>query len=243
MVRRIFGAAALVLAASAQAGLPAQPRLGPPPGAGPTAARQLPPPPVPAETPAPERIPIDLGPDAPTASPPEQIDILAPPPASEPANAAVLKECEDQREAGVVAGEIVVCRQLEVPTDQLYSGSRAAWLKAYAERTQGAGTIAPPDVAGPGIFRGAPSISGLCVLPPCPKDTALMIDLEAIEAPPAGSDADRVAKGLAPLNGDDAPLTDEARRRLEAELGLPDAGKGKAQAEVGAKSDPSPRSP
>lgn len=216
-----------VLAASAQPH--ADRRLGPPPGQPPSASR-LPPraPPV-SEVPLPERIPIDLGPDAPTAEPPQQIDILAPAPTSEAANEAVLKECEDQREAGIVAGEIVVCRELEVPTDQLYSGSREAWLKAYAERTQGAGTIAPPDTDGTGLLGGlAPmvTIRG-CFIPPCPKDPALMIDVEAIETPPAGSDADRVAKGLAPLNGDDAPLSDEARRRVEAELGLPETGEPK----------------
>ncbi len=204
---------------------PAPSRPAPWPAARPTAQRlaPAPSPPVSAATPAPERIPIDLGPDAPTGTPPEQIDILAPV-ATEAANATVLKECEDQREVGIVAGEIVVCRELSIDTAQLYSGSRAAWLKAYAERTQGAGTIAPPDVAGPGIFRGPATISGMCFIPPCPKDAALMIDVEAIEAPPEGSDAARVAQGLAPIEADDAPLSDEARRRVEAELGLPEAG-------------------
>jgi hypothetical protein len=176
----------------------------------------------PSATPAPVRVPIDLGPDAPTASPPEQIDILAPLPTSEAANEAVYKECEDQRERGVVAGEIVVCRELDVDTSQLYSGSREAWLKDYAERTQNVGTIAPPDVAGPGIFRGPPTISGLCFIPPCPKDPALIVDVEAIPPPPAGSDAERVAQGLAPLESDDTPLSDEDRSRLEADLGLPE---------------------
>lgn len=170
-----------------------------------------------------DRIPIDLGPDAQTSGPPQQIDILVDAPMTEAASDAVLKECEDQREVGIVAGEIVVCRQLEVPTDQLYSGSREAWLKAYAERTQNAGVIAPPDVAGPGIFRGPPSVSGLCFIPPCPKEEALIIDVEAIPPPPEGSDAERVAQGQAPVEGDNAPLSDEARRRVEAELGLPDA--------------------
>lgn len=185
-------------------------------------ASRLPPRSDPSATPAPVRVPIDLGPDAPTASPPEQIDILAPLPTSEAANEAVYKECEDQRERGVVAGEIVVCRELDVDTSQLYSGSREAWLKDYAERTQNVGTIAPPDVAGPGIFRGPPTISGLCFIPPCPKDPALIVDVEAIPPPPAGSDAERVAQGLAPLEDDDTPLSDEDRSRLEAELGLPE---------------------
>lgn len=173
-------------------------------------------------TPAPVRVPIDLGPDTPTASPPEQIDILAPLPTSEAATEAVYKECEDQRERGVVAGEIVVCRELAVDISQLYSGSREAWLKDYAERTQNVGTIAPPDVAGPGIFRGPPNVSGLCFIPPCPKDPALIIDVEAIPLPPEGSDAERVAQGLVPLESDDTPLSDADRSRLEAELGLPE---------------------
>ncbi len=173
-------------------------------------------------SPTPERVPIDLGPEAPASEPPQQIDILAPPPESETANAALVKECEDEREAGVVAGEIVVCRALETDTAQLYSGSREAWLKAYAERTQGAGTIAPPDVAGEGIFRGPATIGGLCFIGPCPEDPALIIDVEAIPPPPAGSDAERVAQGLVPLEGDDAPLSDEDRARVEAELGLPE---------------------
>ena len=189
----------------------------------------------PAAPPPAERIPIDLGPDAPTAEPPQQIDILATAPTSEAANEAVLKACEDQREAGVVAGEIVVCRELEVPTDQLYSGSREAWLKAYAERTQNASTLPPPDVAGPGIFRGPPTVSGLCFIPPCPKDAALIVDVEAIPPPPEGSDAERVAQGLKPVEGDDAPLSDEDRRRVEAELGLPDTRVGEPPSE--------PRSP
>lgn len=232
VVWRAMGAASLLFAASAHVPSVGQPRLGPPPGSppaptpsptpAPRTSRMPPGSPAVSQIPLPERIPIDLGPDAPTASPPDQIDILSPPPASEPANEAVLKECEDQREVGIVAGEIVVCRQLAIDTTQLYSGSRDAWVKAYARRTQGAGTIPPPDVAGPGIFRGPASISGLCIIGPCPDPPALMVDVEAIETPPEGSDADRVAKGLAPLRADDAPLSDEARRRLEAELGLPE---------------------
>lgn len=168
---------------------------------------------------APERVPIDLGPDAPDDAPPQRIDILVPSPAAEAATPAVLKECEDQREAGIVAGEIVVCRELAVDPGPLYSGSREAWLKDYAARTRGPTT---PDVAGPGIFRGEPTVSGLCFIPPCPKQAALIVDVAAIPPPPEGSDAERVAQGLAPLGDDDTPLSDEERRRVEAQLGLPE---------------------
>lgn len=179
----------------------------------------------PAEPAKPERprIPIDLGPDAPTsAEPPQQIDILVPPQTSEAADAVELKQCADDTERGVVSGEIVVCRELPADTSQLYSGSREAWLKDYAARTQNAGTIPPPDVAGEGIFRGPATISGLCFIPPCPKDAPLIIDVTAIPHAPQGSDAERVAKGLAPVEGDDAPLSEEDRKWVEAELGLPE---------------------
>jgi hypothetical protein len=178
---------------------------------------------LPTTPPAPERIPIDLGPEEPASDDPKVIDILAPLPTSEAATEAVYKQCEEQRERGVVAGEIVVCRELDVDTSQLYSGSREAWLKDYAERTQNAGIIAPPDVAGPGIFRGPATISGLCFIPPCPDEPALIIDVEAIPPPPEGSDAARVAQGLVPIETDDAPLSEEDRGRIEAELGLPEA--------------------
>ena len=157
------------------------------------------------------------------AEPPQQIDILVPAQVSEAANAAELKECTDQTERGVVSGEIVVCRELPADTSQLYSGSREAWLKDYAGRTMNAGTIPPPDVAGEGIFRGPATVSGLCFIPPCPKDAALIVDVEAIPPPPEGSDAARVAQGLAPVESDEAPLDEDTRRRVEAELGLPEA--------------------
>jgi hypothetical protein len=217
-----------LIAAALAAQVPIDPQVQIGPQVPPQPTLQFPPrspsdKPVKPSEPERPRIPIDLGPDAPVAEPPQQIDLLAPPQTSEAANEAVLKECADKQEAGVVAGEIVVCGELPADTSQLYSGSREAWLKDYADRTQNAGTIPPPDVAGPGIFRGPPTVSGLCFIPPCPKDPAVIVDVEAIPAPPAGSDAERVARGLTPVEGDDAPLDEEARRRIATELGLPEA--------------------
>ncbi|MBA4007326.1 MAG: hypothetical protein C0486_00910 [Erythrobacter sp.] len=220
----------LLTAALAAAQVPTDPQVPIGPQVPPRPTLQLPSRPAPdgpakPAEPARPRIPIDLGPDAPVAEPPQQIDILAPPQTSEAADAVELKQCAEDTERGVVSGEIVVCRELPADTSQLYSGSREAWLKDYAERTQNAGTLPPPDVAGPGIFRGPPNVSGLCFIPPCPKDAALIVDVEAIPPPPEGSDAERVAQGLAPVEGDDAPLDEDARRRVEAELGLPEAPK------------------
>jgi len=220
-----------LIAAALAAQVPTDPQVPIGPQVPPRPTLQLPPRSAsgqPAKSVEPERprIPIDLGPDAPTsAEPPQQIDILVPPQVSEAADAVELKQCAEDSERGVVSGEIVVCRELPADTSQLYSGSREAWLKDYAERTMNAGTLPPPDVAGPGIFRGPATVSGLCFIPPCPKDAALIVDVEAIPPPPEGSDAERVAKGLAPVESDDAPLDDEARRRVEAELGLPEAPK------------------
>jgi hypothetical protein len=214
-------AAASLLAALAQVGPQVPP---PPPLQLPDIRLPLPSPPAQPAPPKAERVPIDLGPDAPVAEPPQQIDILAPPQASAAADAVELKDCADQTERGVVSGEIVVCRELPADTSQLYSGSREAWEKDYAARTMNAGTLPPPDVAGPGIFRGEPTVSGLCFIPPCPKDAALIVDVAAIPPPPEGSDAARVAQGLKPVEDDMTPLDEAARRRVEAELGLPDAG-------------------
>ena len=223
--------AAALLAGLAQAGPGALETRGPQQSRGPG---RLPPPPSPAArsaNAAPVRVPIDLGDDPWPADPPQTIDILAPQPTSEAASAAVLKECDDNREAGIVSGEILVCREAEEDTAQMFSGSHEAWLKAYATRTQNAGTLPPPDVAGEGIFRGPATISGLCFIPPCPKDPALMIDVKAIETPPAGSDAERVAQGLPPREDDNAPLDAEAKKRIAAELGLPEVPKPESKPE------------
>ena len=219
-----------LIAAALLAQVPTEPQVQIGPQVPPQPTLQLPSRPAPDRPSKPAeperpRIPIDLGPDAPTsAEPPQQIDILVPPQVSEAADAVELKQCADETERGVVSGEIVVCRELPADTSQLYSGSREAWLKDYAERTQNAGTLPTPDVAGPGIFRGPATVSGLCFIPPCPKDAALIVDVEAIPPPPEGSDAERVAKGLAPVERDDAPLDEESRRRVEAESGMPKVG-------------------
>ena len=170
-----------------------------------------------------ERIPIDLGPDAPTsAAPPQQIDLLQDWEETRARMAAKVKECEERRDAVAATGEIVVCGRRADNGAAYLGASDAARLRDYAERTMNAGTLTPPDVAGPGIFRGEPSFGGMCFIPPCPAGPRLIIDVEAIPPPPAGTDAERVARGLAPLEGDDAPLSLEERRRKEADLGLPE---------------------
>lgn len=45
-----------------------------------------------------------------------------------------------------------------------------------------------------------------CFIPPCPPPMPELIDLKAIPEAPPGSDADRVARGLAPRGRDDIPF-------------------------------------
>ncbi len=170
-----------------------------------------------------ERVPIDIGPPVVSSLPePEDqgIDVLAPPEPFDTATAAQAKECEDALEASEISGEIVVCRKLKTDDPNRYSGSHAAWLKDYAERSKNFNTIPAPDVAGGGIFRGEPTFGGMCFIPPCPKDPALLVDVEALPPPPEGSDAERIAKGLPPLGQDEDLSEEEIRKRREA-LGLP----------------------
>ena len=128
------------------------------------------------------------------------------------------EDCEEEADAARIANEIVVCRQLGEGTDG--SWNKEEFEQSYAQRTQGE---QPVDVAGGGIFRGPATVSGLCVIPPCPPEAALIIDVEALPEAPEGSDADRIARGLPPL-GKDGELSPEEiqRRRRAAGLDAPD---------------------
>ena len=57
------------------------------------------------------------------------------------------------------------------------------------------GRLHTPDVAGAGIFRGKATAGSMCLVPPCPPEQPYLIDLSSIPEAPAGSDADRIAKG------------------------------------------------
>ena len=167
-----------------------------------------------------ERIPIDLGP-AEEQGAPDTIDILVEPTVPGSPTASHNLECENAADAGEISGEIVVCRKIVSNADRL-SGSHSQWLKDYAERTKYQDAPPTPNVDGSGLpFGLAPlvEIKG-CFIPPCPKDPALLIDVEALPPPPVGSDAYWQALGITP-RGEDGELTPEAKRILEGELGLP----------------------
>ncbi|WP_375289860.1 hypothetical protein [Qipengyuania sp.] len=123
--------------------------------------------------------------------PAERVDILAPPPQPAPVPD---RACLRRQESAEISGEIVVCAEREAAGPALYD--RDAARSRYAERTRNAGTIATPDVAGAGIFRGKPTFALPAPVP------ALIIDVTALPEAPPGSDADRIGRGLAPLGAE-----------------------------------------
>lgn len=102
-------------------------------------------------------------------------------------------------EPSAKSDEIVVCATIQNQDQFRYSGSEAA-RDRYAAETMYAGDPQAPDVAGPGIFRGPATVGRLCVpgLQKCPPPPAITVDFSQLPEAPPGSDADRIARGLAP---------------------------------------------
>ncbi len=117
------------------------------------------------------------------------------------------EDCEEEADAARIANEIIVCRQLGEASDG--SWDKGAWERDYARRTQGGRT---PDTFG--IANHGNAIGFGSVPPP-----ALIIDVEALPDAPAGTDADRIARGLPPL-GRDEELTPEQIAERRRALGL-----------------------
>ena len=153
------------------------------------------------------------------ASPPDRIDLLAQSREIASENAeGELENCSETDEATLISGEIVVCRR--TPDDTAaYGFDKKAWEERYAAETRGAD---PVDVAGPGIFRGAPTVGSLCIpgLQKCPPPPAIVVDFAALPDAPPGSDADRIARGLPPLGRDGPRLPPPTSQTADA-LDLP----------------------
>ena len=125
------------------------------------------------------------------------------------ASAADLRECRDDEEAAAINGEIVVCRVRDRSGEAL-TGTRAESQKRYAQETAFKGAPPPPDLFGipdngKGIGFGKP--------PP----VAVTVDFDALPKAPAGSDADRIARGLPPLGQEEELTEEQERARREAE--------------------------
>jgi len=144
-----------------------------------------------------------------TPTPPPSTTVLVTVPRGE-VNEAQLQQCRDAAEAGTISGEIVVCRELGDDGTNSLSGSREAAQKRYAEET---------------AFKGAPRTPEMFGIPDNGKGTsfgkapppALIIDVAALPKAPAGSDADRIARGLPPLGQEGELSEEEEKARREAE--------------------------
>lgn len=126
-------------------------------------------------------------------------------------NQAQLQECRDDADAGTISGEIVVCREVGSDGTGL-TGNREETQKRYAQETMLKGAPRAPEAFG--IADNGKGI-GFGKAPP----PALMIDVEGLPKAPAGSDADRIAQGLAPL-GEDRELTEEEEKARREALGI-----------------------
>jgi hypothetical protein len=144
------------------------------------------------------------------APPPGRINIMVTRPRGD-INQAQAQECVDRADAGQISGEIVVCRQTgEDPANTFSSPEEAR--KRYAEATANKNAPPPPNVFG--IADGNFKI-GIGGVPP----PALMIDVAALPQAPAGSDADRIARGLPPL-GQELELTEEQEKARREAMGI-----------------------
>lgn len=145
--------------------------------------------------------------------PPQRIDILAKPAEDD----APLEDCSAEQEAASISGEIVVCRRRRDQTGERYSSSEEA-ERRYAAETMDKDSPRPPDLFG--ITHQGVTVARGCFIGPCPPPPAYIIDIEALPEAPPGSDADRIARGLAPKGGE---ATDS--QAVASELGLPPASK------------------
>lgn len=159
--------------------------------------------PTPAPTPAP------AGPPA-----PPRINLMVTVPRGE-VNQAQLQECRDDADAGTISGEIVVCREVGNDSDNT-TGNREETRKRYAQETMLKGAPRAPDFIADCKDQGNPfGCVGIGKVPP----PAYMVDFDALPTAPAGSDADRIARGLPPL-GEERELTEEEERARREAAGI-----------------------
>lgn len=151
--------------------------------------------------------------EAQSGSAPESINILADvsPPDRD------YEDCEEDQDAATLTGEIIVCRRRSGDENRLYD-------KETAERRHAEETAFKKDPKTPDFIRDChdqgwpPGCIRLGKVPP----PAYLIDFSELPDAPPGSDADRIARGLPPLERD-ALTASGAQIIAEEELGLPPA--------------------
>jgi hypothetical protein len=151
------------------------------------------------------------------SGPPQRIDLLVTQAVEEGEEDGGAVPCVEDDYATVISGEIVVCGQSGENTDGVWD--KGAWERRHAAETMTKDNPQAPEVFG--IPNHGTVVARGCFIGPCPPPLAIMIDIEALPEAPPGSDADRVARGLAPRgsSGDAGRQTIPPARA--GELGLP----------------------
>lgn len=154
-------------------------------------------------------------PPAPTATPPAsqqpqqpRVNVLVTVPRGE-VNQAQAQECEDRADASAISGEIVVCRNVGDDGKNNLSESREAAQRRYAQETMLKGAPRAPEAFG---IPNHGNAIGFGKAPP----PAYIVDFQALPTAPAGSDADRIARGLPPLGKEGELSEEEEKARREA---------------------------
>lgn len=154
-------------------------------------------------------------PPAPTPTPlasqqPQQprVNVLVTVPRGE-VNQAQAQECEDRADASAISGEIVVCRNVGDDGKNNLSESREAAQRRYAQETMLKGAPRAPEAFG---IPNHGNAIGFGKAPP----PAYIVDFQALPTAPAGSDADRIARGLPPLGKEGELSEEEEKARREA---------------------------
>ncbi|WP_454597942.1 hypothetical protein [Qipengyuania sp. SM2507] len=151
------------------------------------------------------------------SSPPQRIDLLVTQAVEEEDEESSAVPCVQDDYATFVSGEIVVCARRGENTDGVWD--KGEWERRHAAETMNQGNPQAPEAFG--IPNHGTVVARGCFIGPCPPPLAIMIAIEALPEAPPGSDADRIARGLAPLgSGGDAGRRPASPVR-EGELGLP----------------------
>lgn|GEM_PF-353087 len=123
-----------------------------------------------------------------------------------------VEDCSVEQEAAIISGEIIVCRRKRDQRRFRTLDPESA-LARYADETAFRDDPRTPDFISDCHDQGWPAG---CVRFGKVPEPALIIDVEALPQAPAGSDADRISRGLPPLGQDDSangsiiPITSEA---------------------------------
>ena len=104
-----------------------------------------------------------------------------------------------EQEAAIISGEIIVCRRKR-DQRRFRTLDPDGAMARYADETAFRDDPRPPDFISDCHDQGWPAG---CVRFGKVPEPALIIDVEALPLAPAGSDADRIARGFPPLGQDD----------------------------------------